>query len=1146
MIAPPEDARYTELAAADAQARERALDVHASWLVQAPAGSGKTELLVQRILALLAHVEAPERVVATTFTIKAAAEMRARVMSALTDARDGIVPASAHRAQTQALAIAALAQDRARQWRLLEYPGRLDIGTLDALATRIASQLPVSSGMGGLPRIEENARPLYRAAAQRALESAAADAPAWRMLLAHFDNDGNRVVDLLVSMLARRDQWMPPLLSLRDVEVRQALEATLADEVQRSLVDLCARWPRQCIDDLLPLARYAREALADDAMLPMLAALDARNDLPAAQAESLAHWHRLADWLLTSDGEFRSAPPKGFPAIGNGEGAVRRREMNTRMRAWLRDTAQNAGLVSALRRARLLPHPEYSLRAKGFIDALIDVLPQVAAELVVMFGAENACDFGEITLRALQALGSSDDPSQILLAQDTRIEHLLIDEFQDTSQRQLQLVEILTSGWQRGDGRTLFAVGDPMQSIYAFREADVRNFLDAARQGRIGGVAVGTLALARNFRSQANLVAHVNATFPPVLAAVATRASTAVGFGVAVAALPATAEMPTFEFGCDARDEAARVVAHVQQALTDGLDGVAILVRARSHVSEILRGLRDAGIAYDAVKLDSLAERPLSRDLLWLARALSQPADRLACLSMLRAPWCGMALPDLLAFADATIEREPGIALQDRAIDAALSPDGARRLRRLAAVVARMASERHLPLAVRTRAAWLALGGPCCHGVDPSNIVAADAMLALITRHDHGGDIDDWDALQDEAAELRADSPVAYDVKVKVMTLHAAKGLEFDAIVLPGLARWARNGTPGLLRWRARQADRALLIGTPRARDEEDADPIDAWLKSLEDDDASAELARLLYVGFTRAKRRLHLTAVGQAVADRKTGEIGWRLPRKNTSLAMLWHALAASANEPTLQDAATPQDDDIAAPPLARLPDDFPGIDFPADLPATPVADVTAGALVYDWAQASAAAIGTVVHRLLAQMAEAGAIAVDAASLARLRPRIEAELASLGIAADTETRARDSTVRGNAAIKNAAMETATARVTDAIARTLADPQGRWLFDPSHAEAASEWALTAAADEGIRRIVIDRSFVAAGVRWIVDFKTSRHEGGSVEAFLASEQARHAAQLEGYARVLRAIDLRPIMLALYFPALSRLHAWKFQQ
>ncbi|HEY5367026.1 MAG TPA: PD-(D/E)XK nuclease family protein, partial [Casimicrobiaceae bacterium] len=171
------------------------------------------------------------------------------------------------------------------------------------------------------------------------------------------------------------------------------------------------------------------------------------------------------------------------------------------------------------------------------------------------------------------------------------------------------------------------------------------------------------------------------------------------------------------------------------------------------------------------------------------------------------------------------------------------------------------------------------------------------------------------------------------------------------------------------------------------------------------------------------------------------------------------------------------------------------------------------------------------VVHRMLARFA---AETPDATALARMRPRIEAELASLGVVVDDDARST--------------ADDAATRVLDAVGNTLADPAGRWLFDPSHTEAVSEWALTAVVAGGIQRIVIDRTFVADGVRWIVDFKTSRHQGGGIDAFLASERARHAQQLEGYARVLRTLDKRPIRLALYFPALfpatTRLHAWEF--
>jgi ATP-dependent helicase/nuclease subunit A len=148
---------------------------------------------------------------------------------------------------------------------------------------------------------------------------------------------------------------------------------------------------------------------------------------------------------------------------------------------------------------------------------------------------------------------------------------------------------------------------------------------------------------------------------------------------------------------------------------------------------------------------------------------------------------------------------------------------------------------------------------------------------------------------------------------------------------------------------------------------------------------------------------------------------------------------------------------------------------------------------------------------------------------LASLRPRIDVELASLGVVTRPDDRSRDN---------------ATMRVLEAVGNALDDPQGRWLFARTHTDVHAEWALTSAGESGIERIAIDRSFVADGTRWIVDFKTSRHQGGDVEAFLATEQARHAPQLERYARVLKRQDSLPVMLALYYPALRALRSWRF--
>ena len=143
------DAELTlaELIRDDEEAREQALDTGRSFIVQAPAGSGKTELLIQRYLRLLATVDEPEEVLAITFTRKAAAEMRERVIAALTTAAAGSRPDAPHLQITYDAARSVIERDGARNWGLLELSQRFRILTLDAFNAGIARRLPVTSGL---------------------------------------------------------------------------------------------------------------------------------------------------------------------------------------------------------------------------------------------------------------------------------------------------------------------------------------------------------------------------------------------------------------------------------------------------------------------------------------------------------------------------------------------------------------------------------------------------------------------------------------------------------------------------------------------------------------------------------------------------------------------------------------------------------------------------------------------------------------------------------------------------------------------------------------------------------------------------------------------------------------------------------------
>ena len=195
---------------ADLEQRQRALDPLRSFCVTAPAGSGKTELLIQRYLGLLARVEAPEAVLAITFTRKAAAEMRQRVVEALLAARDDTPCESAHEETTLGLARAALQTDRSLGWQLTRDINRINIKTIDSFCGGLVRQMPVLSEFGGQAAVVDDATELYREAVAELLAELVSDTDGGedlRALLLHFDNNWQRLEELLIGMLQRRDQW---------------------------------------------------------------------------------------------------------------------------------------------------------------------------------------------------------------------------------------------------------------------------------------------------------------------------------------------------------------------------------------------------------------------------------------------------------------------------------------------------------------------------------------------------------------------------------------------------------------------------------------------------------------------------------------------------------------------------------------------------------------------------------------------------------------------------------------------------------------------------------------------------------------------------------------------------------------------------
>jgi ATP-dependent helicase/nuclease subunit A len=1101
----------------DSVEREAALDPRHSYIVQAPAGSGKTGLLIQRVLRLLATVERPEEILAITFTRKAAAEMRRRVLGALERAADDAAPEKPDHRLTWELARAALARDRERGWQLVENVARLRIQTIDSFCASLARQMPVLSGIGAPPAIVDNAQELYREAAERTLLRLDSDEPvahSMRKLLTHLDGDWAAARDLLEVMLARRDQWMHRVNFTADADARAALESAFRVERARLMRRLHALMPQADEHELASVARYAAGNLAAADPEGPVARLAKLARYPLADESGADDWCALAGLLLLADkAQMRKAVDKrcGFPP-GDGIAST----FKEQMKALLERLAGVDGLCEALHAVRCMPPPAFSENQWEVLGAMVAILPRAAAELQVVFAERGEIDFPGLAQGAVRALGDEDQPTDLLLALDMKLRHLLVDEFQDTSRGQWDLLTRLTGGWTGGDGRTVFLVGDPMQSIYRFREADVALFL-RARESGLPAVALTDVRLATNFRSQRGIVDWVNTSFARVLSISEDAESGAVPYSQSSAHHPeepgAAVQWHAF-VGTEpqrAREEEALRVAQIAGAAlaANGADTVAILVRNRSHLDRIVPALKAANIRFRAVDIEPLGGRQIVQDLLAITRALAHPADRIAWLALLRAPWCALSLAELHALNDPALTVWELLNDADRR--ATLSPAGrARAERTLEALAPFVANRLRGSLRERVEAAWLALGGPACAERE-SDLEDAETFFDQLDELEQAGDLSDPTVLEEHLAELHAAPDVGSDARVQVMTIHKAKGLEFCTVIVPGLDRMPRASDRPLFAWKAR-ADGTLMMAPVRAAGQP-AEPAYDYLCELEKAASEHEVERLLYVAATRAEKRLHL--LGFARLDTK-GELKVKAPSSRSLLGKAW-SVARDHFEAAMPKVALKMVE-AAALPVPR--DELRQLDAAAlavTVPALPGAAQGAASeepamIEFSWVGETSRHVGTIAHRWLQRIATEGLGKWQASRVDALSAAITRELARRGV-------------------PPAERDNAVARVLQALHGAITDPRGRWVLD-SHPDAKSEYRLRVAGPEGPRLIVIDRMFSdATGKRWIVDYKTSSHEGADLERFLDRELERYGPQLARYSA---AFGGTGVATGLYFP------------
>jgi len=1064
--------------AEDKKARKQAVKPDKSFIVRAPAGSGKTDLLIARYLKLLSLADSPEEIVAVTFTNKATNEMRRKILNNLDDARLNNKAESEHAKYMISLAHDVLKRDKEKNWHLNDSPDRLRIQTIDGLCAFLTRRMPILASFSAQPAVTDDAKPLYEHAIAETLNSLDKDKKFFHLvdkIISHCGNDIPELRKSITNMLETRDLWQS---SVFEKSTKKEMQYELKDRIKEELEGVAEIFSEECqqeVKKLLGLPRF-----------------------PDCDIENLSVWRHISEKLLTKSGTWRK--------ISIVKSLIERLKQSDLLRKRLQKIAD-------------IPYSAESLEEGwDLIEPTKELLKRTSAQLDITFAERNLIDFTGISQRAVSALGDDDSPTDIALSLDYQFKHLLVDEVQDVSGSQYELLRRLTREWSVDDGRTLFLVGDPQQAIYGFRGAEVRYFLKTFNQERLGNIALEPLTLKQNFRSSPYLVNWINEKFAQIFPE-ENSSEGAVQFVDSIAANTESKTsyiQPHCVYGDVDTKESERILEIIKEIKkTDPKDKkkIAILARSRSHITNILPVLKRNKIPFNAVDIFELSGQSVTQDLLALTRAFLFPGDRTAWLACLRAPWCGLTMKSLSILCEENKKDTIWQCIGNNKLVSKLQKDEKKRLENFKLNMQTAIEQHGTPTRDIMEALWYRLGGPAILK-DENEFEHAKEYFSLLEEVTKGGVIDDFQELKRPINELYV-SDISDELNpVEIMTIHKAKGLEFDHVILPGLNR--RSG-PSEYLLLTTLPDSKVAVVKPRPGEEKQSnyDFICALNRRIEQN----EERQILYVAATRAREAIHLIA----------GNLK-REPYKGSSLWYLWPGIEDDFEKQIREDQYSTKDNKMPNQKTRRLSSNWT---LPEDIQVEslwtpPIENITEDdyeVTEFKWAGETIKIVGIVVHRTIQQIAEDGIGDWTTDRLKSEEKNFTKLLHQYGAPLDERKKAIN-------------------YIIDALTNILNDECGQWILSNEHDGRRNEFPVSGVVNNRLIKRVIDRTFLDKDrVRWIIDYKTSPHEGTDLDDFLNKQKEKYKPQLEEYAALMEGFGDKSIKLGLYFPLSKGWREWE---
>ncbi len=1102
----------------DQAQRNEALDINKSQVVVSPAGSGKTAFLSQRYLKLLCTVNKPSQIQFLTHTNKATKEMRDRVIAALKNALVGQRPVIAHEALSFDLAKAVLERDAKLGWNILDNPNQLNIKTNDALNSQLVNSAMLTSKLGSSSNVSKEPRTLYSQAAMNILNlhksNSHEEALAVKKLLKLVGNNFEQAEELLINLLAKRDQWLPIVMEVGTGEdAREMLEDSLKQVIQ-SIVGPVVTQLQPYLPQIAEISDFCRQYAQGDAQ-DLVSMVD--DDIQSiSTASDAAKLRAIAGFLLTAESRpsFRKSATAsvGFPVMKDIKDKIEKeiiKEKRDDYKSLLAELAEVPDLLDGMRLIKMVPSPSYQDSEWDLLESLLSLMPLAVAHLKLVFNQAKEVDFSEVATAALHTLGTLEIPEEQLLKLDNTIRHILVDEFQDTNLNQLRFIEKMVSGWTQGDGRTLTVVGDPMQSIYLFRMANVGLFANVMKDG-IGGVKMDLVQFTSNFRSQEGVISDVNNIFAQAMPQKLDVNFGAIPYSSSVAVKPNMGDSLSCVFFDGSSDvvkenEAQYIFEQVLEIQkTKPKASIAVIARARNDLSAIMSKFKAEQLGHIAVDILKLKDNEVVMDAIDMTKACFDDNDQVAWTGFLRSPLVGLSLDSIMRLSPKKKFETYFVNLQNKSLLAGVATSEQSKIERLVNVLkqARMQTFRKTIVDI-AKGLFIELKGLSAirNSADKEALTMFFKMLESFNMElPEQGQID-----------FRVESLYAEDMAcenpVKIMTIHKAKGLEFDFVFIPQSQKGTRSDGSELM-----VSD--VLIGSdgqinpviaPLVKDSSDS--VYSFVRKFTSIKKLHEVVRTCYVAMTRAKVQTIMTGGSKTNLKGKAPQF----------LAGSYFAIAAANVEgiTITTDEESYEKEDTAVTrrvfqsyasrllPESKVLAQYRGVENINNdiLPSL------------DSNETWKSSIGTVIHTILENISKVGVDKINLENLAMYKEQWRLALIEEGVPPQEVI----------ASLKH---------VSKCVGQILTDDKGLWILS-DHVEAHSEFALNIKESGKIKTIILDRVFQEDNIQYIVDYKSGEMRPGEGEAEYISRMLNSfRPKMEAYSDAMLKLNGLPQNVGLY--------------